>query len=68
MPKGPLQFPSAKLIEASDKVRAQKCQQEIDLILKAYDCVLMPVFNITGPQIQSTVLIQPLKRDLMVKN
>jgi len=40
--KGPV-----KMIEGSDKVRAEKCLMNINIILEQYDCELHPLVTVT---------------------
>lgn len=46
-----------KMIEGDDKVREQKCLQEIQRILGQYDCDMRPEVIISGPQIMTRVTI-----------
>lgn len=54
----------AKMIEGSDKVRAQKCAQEIIQILQAYDCEMIPEVVISGANIVGNMRVVPKPRDL----
>lgn len=49
--------PGVKMIEGNDKVREQKCLQEIQRILGQYDCEMRPEVIISGPQIMTRVTI-----------
>lgn len=53
---------NAKLIEGDDGIRAQKCMQEINVLLEQYDCLLIPEFHIVGTQIATAVKIVPKPR------
>jgi hypothetical protein len=53
-----------KLIEGDDKVRAQKCYQEVQRVLDLYDCVLLPELKIVGGQPQHMVHIAPKPREV----
>jgi len=51
-----------KFIEGDDKLRAQKCFQEVQRVLDLYDCVLVPELKILGGQTQHAVHITPKPR------
>ena len=51
------------LIEGDDGKRAQKCNKEIIILLKKYDCVIVPQFVITGTEMTAGWLIGALPRD-----
>lgn len=46
-----------KMIEGNDKVREEKCLQEIKRILAQYDCEMRPEMVLGGQQILSRVAI-----------
>jgi len=50
-----------KMIEGNDRVRAEKCLQNIQVILEQYDCELHPVVTITpmGNQFGFNVTAKP---------
>jgi len=54
--KGPL-----KMIEGNDQIRAQRCLQNIQVVLEQYDCELHPTVTITpmGNQFGFKVVAKP---------
>ena len=50
-----------KMIEGDDRVRAEKCLQNIQVVLESYDCELHPVVTITprGNQFGFNVAAKP---------
>lgn len=54
----------AKMVEGSDRVRAQKCAQEIGAVLSAYDCELVPEVVISGSGFTSGVKVIAKPRNL----
>ena len=51
-----------KMIEGDDRLREQKCLQEIQGLLDMYDCNMVPEMIISGPNIMTRVSIVAKKR------
>lgn len=54
----------AKMVEGSDKVRAQRCAQEIGVILSSYDCEMVPEVVISGNGFSSNIKVIAKPRNL----
>lgn len=48
-----------------DKKKAQKCLEKINLILKQYECVMIPEMIFSGKNFISRVLIQPKPSEII---
>ena len=51
-------FNQAKLIETNQQKRAKSCAENIDRILEQHKCIMVPVVQIVGNTIKSTISIQ----------
>jgi hypothetical protein len=56
-PKRPHGVDTIKMIEGDDRVREEKCLQEIRRICQQYDCLMRPELVISGNNIQTRVAI-----------
>ena len=50
------------LIQGDDEKRAADCNKEMEMVLKKYDCVIVPQFIITGTELTTGWLIGALPR------
>ena len=50
-------------IEGDDQKRALKCNEKINMLLKQYDCVIVPQFVITGTELTTGWMIGALPRE-----
>ena len=57
-----------KLIIGDDKLRANKCLQEVNQVLQRYDCVIMPQIAFRGPKMEFGWFVQAIPRDGKEKN
>lgn len=51
------------LIQGDDQKRAEKCNEEVKMLLKKYDCIIVPQFVITGSEVSAGWLMAALPRD-----
>jgi hypothetical protein len=61
MKPGLIQTGNLKMIEGDDKVRAERCLQNIKVILEQYDCDIHPVVTLTprGNSFGFNIVAQP---------
>jgi len=52
------------LIEGDDKKRATSCNQEVQVLLKKYGCIIVPQFVITGTDVTAGWLMAALPRSV----
>ncbi len=55
-----------KLIEGDDEARQNKCTAEIGVLLKQYDCVMLPTLIMVGTKMIHRVDVVAKKRDIEV--
>jgi hypothetical protein len=63
MSKKLINISQAKAIESSDKIRSEKCQQEVARILNFYECDMIPVLTVTPGMVQGDIVIVAKPRE-----